>query len=41
MANTISKEQLIQNLNEDLAGELSAMVQYITYASVALFRPLQ
>ena len=33
MANTISKEQLIQNLNEDLAGELSAMVQYITYAS--------
>jgi bacterioferritin len=33
MTNEISKEQLIAHLNEDLAGELSAIVQYITYAS--------
>jgi len=33
MATKITKEALIKNLNEDLAGELSAMVQYITYAS--------
>ena len=41
MADTISKEQLIQHLNEDLAGELSAMVQYITYAAKATgpYRP--
>ncbi len=33
MAQTVTKEELIENLNEDLAGELSAMIQYITYAS--------
>ena len=37
----MDKQQLIDNLNEDLAGELSAIVQYITYASKATgpFRP--
>ncbi len=29
----MEKEQLIKNLNEDLAGELSAIIQYITYAA--------
>ena len=29
----MDKETLIQRLNEDLAGELSAIVQYITYAA--------
>jgi bacterioferritin len=29
----MSKEQLIHNLNEDLANELSAIIQYITYAA--------
>jgi bacterioferritin len=33
MADTVTKEQLIERLNEDLAGELSAIIQYITYAS--------
>ncbi len=37
----MSKEQLIENLNKDLAGELSAISQYITYAAKATgpFRP--
>lgn len=37
----MSKQQLIDNLNEDLAGELSAIVQYITYAAKATgpYRP--
>ena len=29
----MNKEQLIEKLNEDLAGELSAIIQYITYAA--------
>ena len=31
----MDKQTLINNLNEDLAGELSAIVQYITYAAKA------
>ena len=29
----MDKKELIEKLNEDLAGELSAIIQYITYAS--------
>ena len=29
----MDKQTLIDNLNQDLAGELSAIIQYITYAS--------
>ncbi len=29
----MDKQQLIDNLNEDLAGELSAIIQYTTYAA--------
>lgn len=29
----MEKQELIDKLNEDLAGELSAMIQYITYAA--------
>ena len=38
---TPSREALIAKLNEDLAGELGAIVQYITYAAKATgpFRP--
>ena len=34
-------QELIDHLNEDLAGELSAIVQYITYAAKATgpYRP--
>ncbi len=37
----MDKQQLIDNLNEDLAGELSAIAQYITYAAKATgpYRP--
>lgn len=37
----MDKETLIKNLNEDLAGELGAIVQYITYAAKATgpYRP--
>ncbi len=37
----MDKERLIENLNRDLAGELSAIVQYIIYAAKATgpFRP--
>jgi len=37
----MDKQKLIDNLNEDLAGELGAIVQYITYAAKATgpFRP--
>ncbi len=37
----MNKETLIQHLNEDLAGELSAIIQYITYAAKATgpYRP--
>lgn len=37
----MDKKELIENLNEDLAGELSAIIQYITYASKTSgpFRP--
>jgi bacterioferritin len=37
----VDKETLIANLNQDLAGELSAIVQYITYAAKATgpYRP--
>jgi bacterioferritin len=29
----MNKDNLIYNLNEDLAGELSAIIQYLTYAT--------
>lgn len=37
----MDKQTLINNLNQDLAGELGAIVQYITYAAKASgpFRP--
>ena len=37
----MDKKALIANLNEDLAGELSAVIQYITYAAKATgpYRP--
>jgi bacterioferritin len=37
----VDKQTLIDHLNEDLAGELSAIIQYITYAakSSGPFRP--
>lgn len=37
----VSKEEMIRELNEDLAGELGAIIQYVTYASKATgpFRP--
>jgi bacterioferritin len=37
----MNKQTLIDHLNEDLAGELSAVIQYITYAAKATgpFRP--
>ncbi|MGD2027667.1 MAG: ferritin-like domain-containing protein [Anaerolineales bacterium] len=37
----MDKQTLIENLNKDLAGELSAIIQYITYAAKATgpFRP--
>lgn len=37
----MDSKELIENLNEDLAGELSAIIQYIIYASKASgpFRP--
>ncbi len=31
----MDKETLIQNLNEDLTGELGAIIQYLTYAAKA------
>lgn len=31
----MSREELIEALNQDLAGELSAVIQYITYAAKA------
>jgi bacterioferritin len=37
----VDKKTLIDNLNKDLAGELSAIIQYITYAAKATgpYRP--
>ena len=37
----MDKKTLIDNLNKDLAGELSAIIQYITYAAKATgpYRP--
>lgn len=37
----MDRQQLIDNLNDDLAGELGAIVQYITYAAKATgpYRP--
>jgi bacterioferritin len=37
----VDKAELIERLNEDLAGELSAIIQYITYAAKATgpYRP--
>ncbi len=37
----MKKNELIKNLNEDLANELSAIIQYITYAAKATgpYRP--
>lgn len=37
----MKKEELIRRLNEDLSGELSAIIQYITYAAKATgpYRP--
>lgn len=29
----MNKQTLINNLNDDLAGELSAIIQYLTYAA--------
>ncbi|MDT8340482.1 MAG: ferritin-like domain-containing protein [Longimicrobiales bacterium] len=41
MEETVDKQTLIDGLNEDLAGELSAIIQYLTYAARATgpFRP--
>lgn len=38
----MERETLIEHLNEDLAGELSAIIQYITYAArtTGPYRPL-
>ncbi len=38
----MDKETLIEHLNEDLSGELSAIIQYITYAAKTTgpYRPL-
>jgi bacterioferritin len=38
---SMEKQTLIDHLNEDLAGELSAIIQYITYAAKATgpYRP--
>ncbi len=37
----MDKNKLIENLNEDLAGELGAIIQYLTYAAKATgpYRP--
>ena len=37
----MSKEELVEGLNRDLAGELSAIIQYLTYAAKATgpYRP--
>lgn len=37
----MNRQTLIDNLNEDLAGELSAIIQYLTYAAKATgpYRP--
>ena len=37
----MDKQKLINHLNEDLAGELSAIIQYVTYAAKATgpYRP--
>lgn len=37
----MTKEELIRGLNEDLAGELGAIIQYLTYAAKATgpYRP--
>jgi bacterioferritin len=37
----VDKKSLIQNLNNDLAGELGAVIQYLTYAAKATgpYRP--
>jgi len=37
----MTKQELITRLNEDLAGELSAIIQYVTYAAKATgpYRP--
>lgn len=37
----MNKEMLIKNLNDDLAGELAAIIQYLTYAAKATgpYRP--
>ncbi len=37
----MNKQELVDNLNRDLAGELSAIIQYITYAAKATgpYRP--
>jgi bacterioferritin len=39
--NSMGKQELIDGLNEDLSGELSAIIQYITYAAKATgpYRP--
>jgi bacterioferritin len=41
MENQMDKQQMIQKLNEDLAGELGAIIQYVTYAAKATgpYRP--
>lgn len=41
MSKKVNKEQMIEKLNEDLAGELGAVIQYTTYAAKATgpYRP--
>ena len=33
MSKSVSKQELIENLNEDLAGEFQAVIMYTTYAA--------
>ena len=35
----MDKKTLIDQLNEDLAGELAAIIQYLTYAATGPYRP--
>ena len=38
---SVTKRRLLEGLNEDLAGEMSAIIQYLTYAAKATgpYRP--
>ena len=35
----MTKEEMIKSLNEDLAGELGAIIQYLTYAAKVTMAP--